>query len=241
MAIIYKSNGIKDRNVVIEHLRKKKKEIPDFKVLDIGGIFNPWCEEFVDAYVDVIDDKDKNVILGDINNESTWEKIQSTNWDFVICTHTLEDIRDPSFVIEKINCTFNSGFISMPNKHTELSRIESRKYLGFCHHRWIFQINENDELRAISKFHIIYQLQRKNILEKLYLGLKYLNRKYIRRKAARLYPEIKWVNKKIANNKCELAFIWEENFAFNIINNDFAGFSCHELANFFVKDLANGL
>jgi len=48
----------------------------------------------------------------------------------VTCTHTLEDVRDPEIAIREMQRIGKSGFISVPNRHTELSNL--RKYKPFA-------------------------------------------------------------------------------------------------------------
>ena len=160
MSIIWKSNNTKvedNRLKLINFLKEEKRKNPKYKVLDIGGVSNPWADDCVDAYVDYQEMSNKKIIVGDILSESTWEKIDNEKFDFCICSHTLEDIRDPKFVINKITTFFSKGYIAVPNKHTELSHVESTKYLGYGHHRYIFSLQENESLIAISKLVILNQ------------------------------------------------------------------------------------
>ena len=228
MPIVYKSNDVMNREKVLDYIKAKKLENPEYKVIDVGGSANPWCEGYVDAYVDFIDSPDKRVIQGDINEAEVWDVLSKEKWDFCICTHTLEDIRDPKYVLNNIRKIASAGFISVPNKHTELSSIESKNYLGFCHHRWIFQITNLNVLRAIGKFHII-----NNLLP--------FRRSFLSIFDSKNSHGIKWVDKELVGRNYELAFIWEDTFDFEFINNDFAGESCRELSMLFVEDLSEGL
>ena len=240
MPITYKSNGPLNREIVKNYLREKKAKDPDFKVMDIGGVVNPWCDEFVDAYADIKPYEGKNIYVGDINEEQIWEDIAGEHWDFCICTHMLEDIRDPKFVIEKIQRNFSAGFISMPNKHTELSNIQSKYYIGYCHHRWIFQITPGNKLRAIAKFPITSYFSHHFFIQKFFSTLRKLFKKYVRRKSVHLFSSPDWIDRKLAR-KCELAFLWEKDFLFEYINNDYASDSCAELTRLYCDELREGL
>ena len=48
----------------------------------------------------------------------------------------------------------------MPNKHSEFVNIESNNWVGYCHHRWIFTV-ANEELRFIAKFPLVNAFSRR--------------------------------------------------------------------------------
>ncbi|MBW1800195.1 MAG: hypothetical protein JRJ85_05630 [Deltaproteobacteria bacterium] len=140
---------------VKRYLRNVRSENPHYTVIDIGGALNPWCDEFVTTYVDINEVSTKReVLIGNFMEEAFWEGIRGRSWDFAICTHVLEDIRDPLFLVKKILRIVDAGFIAVPNKHTELSPVESPQYPGYYHHRWIFTL-EGQVLRAIAKLPLL--------------------------------------------------------------------------------------
>lgn len=236
MSVIHYSNGPIDRNAVFDYLEKKRAVNPGYKVIDLGGSANPWCDKYVDAYVDYCDVPGKKIYKGDLQSEALWEELAREKWDFCICTHVLEDIRDPRFVIDKITKHFKGGFISVPNKHTEMSHIESPLYLGYCHHRWIFTLAENNILRAIAKFPIVQLFSPNN---SWYHKLAYVIK--LKRMRHPSKTSLAWLKPEIAGRAFELAFIWEDGFDFNFINNDFAGINSDELIKLYSEDLAHGL
>lgn len=236
MPIIYKSDGFKDRTPVFEYLKEQRKNNPEYKILDLGGGANPWCDQYADAYVDIKPVTGKKTFIGDIQNDALWEQLKEESWDFCICTHVLEDIRNPGYVIDKILRNFNVGFISMPNKHTEMSHVESPLYLGYCHHRWIYTIADNEELRAIAKFPIVQAFSPKNaLLHKLAYLIKF------RRKYHPANYLLKWLKPDLAGSEYELAFIWENEFNFSYVNDDFAGINVNELRTLFMEELSHGI
>jgi hypothetical protein len=242
MPIVTKSNGIIDRRAVCQYLEDKIAENPGFRVLDIGGSANSWCDKYVHAYVDILPALNKTTYLGDINAEAVWLEIAQEKWDFCICTHVLEDIRAPDFVIGKIQEIFPAGFISMPNKHAELSHVESRFFLGWSHHRWIYTI-DNDQLKAIAKMPIVQFFSQRNRLYHLLCSIPGVARvlKFRKGSVPALDGRLKWIDPKISRGDCELAFIWQEGFPFSFINNDFAGLNTSELARLYLDDLSHGL
>jgi hypothetical protein len=134
-----------NRSDVIEYI-KHKKSIGKFTVIDFGGSANNWCSEFCDGIVDFNTPQGlsgKTTFFNmDITHPDSYTDLESYvnkhgKFDFSICTHTLEDIMNPGFVIEKICKLSNEGYIAVPSKHREMSRIEGN-WRGYIHHRWIF-------------------------------------------------------------------------------------------------------
>lgn len=251
---VFLSSNKNIREKVIEYCKAKKKENPEFTVIDVGGFGNTWAEEIVDAYLDINPVKtNKKVYLGDINKPETWSKIAAAvpKFDFSICTHTLEDIRAPDVAIAGLQAISKSGFISMPNKHCEFSNIESIFFPGNSHHRWIFTL-VNDNLRIIAKFPVVNYFQKKysflhKIINKIarYPQVK-LNSLRIKHRlhGINFIPVIQgldWLDPSLVGGSNELGFIWVDDFKFEFINNDFAGFNIYETANLYVNELREGL
>lgn len=241
MAITYCSNGIKNREYVINYLRQKKLESPGYKVLDVGGAASPWCDDLVDAYIDIMPVCNKRVFIGNFYEDSVWYEVGKEHWDFVISTHTLEDIRAPDILINKFKAVAKEGFISVPNKHTEFINIESSQYLGYCHHRWIFQITSDMKFRAIAKMPIVNCFNPQNIYQSTILRLKNIMRLLKNKQPHKLPQSISWLDKELASESCELAFIWKSDFEFEYINGDFAGSCADELYSLYVSELKDGL
>ncbi len=201
--------------------------IDGYSVIDIGGAHNPWAKDYTTAYLDILDireylkayphlltDKVKkaDVFIGDICHPSGWEEVNAWvkangKFDFSICTQTIEDIRDPIFVLEQLAKMSKMGFISVPCKHSELcvgiecSVPEHRAawgtnsdFRGYFHHRWIFTIKEG-RLHAYPKLSFIDHMT----------GLEWADR----------------------DNKDryfhEMSFMWEGDIPYTIISDDYLG------------------
>ncbi len=234
------SNGKSIRNEVRDFLRKKKLANPKYIVVDLGGCANPWCDDLVDYYVDVVGNKDR-LIKGDLQNEDTWVQIAAVKPDFFICTHTLEDIRDPQFVLSQAHKFFSAGFVSMPNKHQELSRgMESWRYPGWCHHRWIFSCSNSGHLKAIAKFPVTVCLSNGGII------LSWLFRFDLMAKLARKFKlgpfpkPLTWLIPSLARPEFELAILFEGDLNFEYVNHDYAGPNIDELMQLYQDELATG-
>lgn len=244
MSIIKASNK-NIRADVIEYVKNLKKKNPNATIIDVGGYGNPWLDEYVDAYVDVVNvNTTKKVFIGDINLNNTWNELSKEDkFDFSICTHTLEDIRCPEVALEGLQKISKAGFIAVPNKHTEFSHIESSYFVGYAHHRWIFTL-QNNELRMIGKFPLSNYFSNRNGLILFLSKFPFIRRIYckaLRIKPTPGLPYLSWFEKKLAKHSYELGFIWEDSFKSSFINNDFTGFSSIELGKLYSEQLAAGL
>ncbi len=79
-------------------------------------------------------------------------------FDFVICSHTLEDIRDPLWVCSEIVRVGKRGYIEVPSRLVESCRgWESPRTAGLTHHRWLIDIDpEAAHVRFLHKHHMIH-------------------------------------------------------------------------------------
>lgn len=130
------------------------------KVLDVGGWENPF--PFATHVIDILPYETRK---GDKNNERfsrdswvIWDICDRHQWpykdkefDFVICSHLLEDVRDPLWVCSELKRVGKAGYIETPSRGSEsvigqdLGSPFCKQYAGFWHHRWIVEL-ENNEL-----------------------------------------------------------------------------------------------
>ena len=226
MPIIYASEGAKIRGSIISLLREVGQN-SELRVCDVGGGVR---SDFRDITTDVIDffllaDKELKVHIGDLNTWSTWSKFPDKYFDFVICTHTLEDIRDPLFVVTQLSRVAKSGFISVPNRHTELDPIEEKYWNGFYHHRWIFHFSQG-KFQAIAKFapFVVQTSLFDKLLGLIYRLLTKLPGPYL--KGSRFLKKsvrIKEGQNKNAAVDSELSILWLDELDLILFNSDYAG------------------
>ena len=133
-----------------------------YRILDVGAGANPWAIDWLTHVVDKftnpsdisnVINKNIKIFNVDIDDPREWESVlndvkMNGKFDFVICSHTLEDVNNPKISCEIINKIGKSGFISMPSKYSELINFENKSncnlpYKGYHHHRWIYQIKNN--------------------------------------------------------------------------------------------------
>ena len=151
------------------YIQTLKKDKDDFKVIDVGGGINSWCQhttDVVDIFVNPGSKEEfnnlhpgRNLFNFDITQKENWHEVlkyveENGKFDFSICTHTLEDIPNPALVCDMLQKISHKGFISVPSKYAEYLRFESwygvQGYRGFFHHKWIYSI-KNDVFTGFEK------------------------------------------------------------------------------------------
>lgn len=91
----------------------------------------------------------------DICDKTPWP-FSDNFFDFSICSHTLEDIRDPLHVCSELIRVSRRGYIEVPSRLVESCRgWESDKFVGLSHHRWLVEIDEN-QVKFTPKYHSIH-------------------------------------------------------------------------------------
>ena len=224
--MIYNASNTKDQRPDLRAYLQKK----GFKrIVDIGGADKPWVGDYATAYLDLQDPHeylkgfpdqtllkalDKALIfLGDVNEPDGWKEIMQDveangKFDFSICTHILEDIRNPPYVIKQLPNIAKAGFIGFPSVHWELGQDTemlavkpedknmedwglTRTFKGFYHHRWIFTLKKN----------VSWALPKLNFLD--------------------VREGFEWVKGRNAFH--EMTFWWKEDIPFKLFRNDYLG------------------
>jgi len=236
--MIYNATIEEQRDKVLNYLNQNQYT----RVLDCGGAMNPWASKHVNYYFDILNpqeylkgghlDTEKlrsaRIFVGDINDGYGWDEIyryvsEHGKFDFAICTQTLEDIRNPSYILRSLPTIAEQGFISVPHKYRELNYVEgydpiaqkewglNKPYIGYSHHRWIFTIIEGPKLRLFPKLEFISCV----------IGIQELIK-----------------GKPIEN---ELSFWWKDDIPFEIINGDFLGPNPPTVFSLYANMLREGL
>jgi hypothetical protein len=93
----------------------------------------------------------KDWYIGDICAPEIWRNFQDKEFDFVICSHVLEDIRDPIYTCSQLVRVAKSGYIEVPSRFRECAKLNpSDPTAGWDHHRWIVDV-ENDTVAFTFK------------------------------------------------------------------------------------------
>jgi len=157
------NSDVNPRTAVMSHLAQNMYP----RVIDVGAAMNPWASPHVTHCMDIAPVKGLVSFLGDICAEETWLPVLAEpQFDFSICSHTLEDLRNPQLVLKMLPRISKRGYIEIPSKFAELGVFEnfapqdqaacglSGPYCGYMHHRWIFSV-QNGELVLFPKLNFV--------------------------------------------------------------------------------------
>ncbi|MDX6699220.1 MAG: hypothetical protein QOE65_2617 [Solirubrobacteraceae bacterium] len=64
------------------------------------------------------------------------------HFDFAVCSHTLEDLRDPLRVCAELGRVARAGYIEVPSRLEEQSRWVHGPWAGWSHHHWICDVRD---------------------------------------------------------------------------------------------------
>ena len=90
--------------------------------------------------------------------------------DFVICSHTLEDVRDPIWVCHEMVRVAKAGYVEVPSRLAESSRGIEPGLVGWSHHRWLIDI-AGEHVAFRMKYHTIHSHWRFSLPPRFVRGL----------------------------------------------------------------------
>ena len=137
-------------------------------VLDVGGGARPfWRADWVidlaayDARGQLGWDGDprrerfgpSTWVQRDICDREPWP-FGDSQFDFAVCSHTLEDVRDPIWMCSELNRVAKAGYIEVPSRLEEQSYGFQGPWTGWSHHRWLVFVGD-DKLEFLFKHHVI--------------------------------------------------------------------------------------
>lgn len=153
------------RPEVLAEIKKQKAKT----VLDVGGSWNSYLGSLTTHIFDMYPPNSSEVewFQGSINSYEGWKPIfdyveKHGKFDFVNCTHTLEDLAYPQAALDYMPRVAKAGFIAVPSKFWELERRQI--FRGGHHHRWIFD-SRNDVLTLWPKINLIEYMLPYNQIE----------------------------------------------------------------------------
>ena len=141
----------------------------DALLLDVGG----WASAFprADWVIDLMPYATRG-LYGDRSRESerfteaTWVQrdicdhepwpFADKQFDFAICSHTLEDIRDPIWVCSELQRVARAGYVEVPSRLEEQTHGFEGPWTGWSHHRWITEQAADGTLEFAFKPHLVH-------------------------------------------------------------------------------------
>src|SRR5581483_2212977 len=129
----------------------------DKKILDVGGAIAPFKR--ANYLIDYVPYESINwsQLKGDGEtcfSKETYKEFDICSrapfpfpdkfFDYSICSHVLEDIRDPLWVCSALIRISKAGYIEIPSRIYETTfGLEARGLAGASHHRWIIELKGN--------------------------------------------------------------------------------------------------
>jgi hypothetical protein len=163
---------------------------PDAVVLDIGGWADPF--ERADWVIDLFPYATRGLYerrgwiepRGDRGPErfsaETWIQrdicdrdpfpFDDGEIDFVICSQTLEDVRDPVWVCSEMERIGKAGYIEVPSRLEEQSWGIAGSYVGWPHHHWLVDV-DGPRIEFVFKSHAIHSVPSYHFPREFWLGL----------------------------------------------------------------------
>jgi hypothetical protein len=137
-------------------------------VLDVGGWADPF--ERADWVIDLMPYETRGLygerereperfsertwVVRDICDREPWP-FEDGQFDFVICSHTLEDVRDPVWACEEMMRVARAGYIETPSRLEEQTAGVQGDWVGWGHHHWLVEPTKRG-LEFVFKHHIIH-------------------------------------------------------------------------------------
>jgi hypothetical protein len=139
----------------------------DAVVLDVGGAMKPFNR--ANWIMDALPYEERGA-LSSIGGETehfgaeTWvmrDFCDREPWpfadkqvDFVICSHTLEDVRDPIWMCSEMNRIAKAGYFEVPSRLEEQSYGFQGPWTGWSHHRWLID-TAGDSITFVHKSAVV--------------------------------------------------------------------------------------
>ncbi|HEV2818973.1 MAG TPA: class I SAM-dependent methyltransferase [Solirubrobacteraceae bacterium] len=89
----------------------------------------------------------------DICSREPWP-FADGNFDFAVCSHTLEDVRDPVWVCSELSRVARAGYVEVPSRLEEQSFGVQGDWVGWGHHHWLVDAVDGG-LELVFKPHIL--------------------------------------------------------------------------------------
>lgn len=146
------------------------RRLPDgARVIDVGGAGRPFAR--ADWVIDLRAYGARGE-LGWDGGERSQERFTAETWvqrdvcdrrpwpfedrffDFAVCSHTLEDVRDPVWVASELQRVARAGYIEVPALAEELTYGVQGPWVGWGHHHWLVLASAGG-IDFVFKHHVV--------------------------------------------------------------------------------------
>lgn len=93
-------------------------------------------------------------VIHDICGSKPWP-FSDLEFDFVVCSHTLEDVRDPVRVCAEMVRVGRAGYIEVPARIEEQAYGLQGRWAGWDHHRWLCDVGRGG-IEFVHKSHYLH-------------------------------------------------------------------------------------
>jgi hypothetical protein len=143
------------------------------RVLDVGGWAAPLSR--ADWVIDLMPYEGRGLYGTDPDPErftqQTWVQrdicaaepwpFADGEFDYVVCSHTLEDVRDPVRVCDEIVRVGKAGYVEFPSRLEEQAWGVEGPWVGYSHHHWLCEADrEAKRLTFTFKPHALHAAPR---------------------------------------------------------------------------------
>jgi hypothetical protein len=151
-------------------INRMLEELPDDAlVLDVGGAMKPFNR--ADWIMDALpyEQRGELGVVGPAEERfsaATWVRrdfcdrepwpFEDDQFDFAICSHTLEDVRDPVWMCSELERVAKAGYIEVPSRLEEQTYGFQGPWTGWSHHRWLVDVDQDGgRIDFVYKPHLI--------------------------------------------------------------------------------------
>lgn len=152
------------RDAILARLGEKER------VLDVGGWAKPFAR--ADAVIDLQPHATRGLYGYDAGSRAE-ERFTAQSWvvrdlcaadpwpfadgefAFAICSHTLEDVRDPVRVCAELQRVARAGYVEVPSRAEEQCFGIQGAWVGWGHHHWLCDVDA-EGIAFTFKHHILH-------------------------------------------------------------------------------------
>jgi hypothetical protein len=140
----------------------------DAVVLDVGGWAHPWPR--ADWVLDLLPYETRDLygtpdpaaerfghatwVVRDVCAREPWPWPEGF-FDFVVCSHTLEDVRDPVWVCEEMERVGKAGYVEVPSRVEDQTYAIQGPWVGWGHHHWLCERAADGTLQFVFKHGVV--------------------------------------------------------------------------------------